>query len=93
MFQAADAIGMAPIVSAGWGSARVTLDRWVRGPTTSVWRAFGLRPQLVEHVTLSPDPQFIAKVRDVVGLDGHPSPDTRQPHRVPNPYPQLGTLG
>ncbi len=93
MFQAADASEMAPIVSAGWGFARVTLDRWVRGPTKSMWRAFGLRPQLVEHVTLSPDPQFIAKMRDVAGLYEHPRPDTRQPHRVSNPHPQLGTLG
>jgi transposase len=33
-----------------------------------IWRAFGLRPHLVETWKLSADPQFIAKVRDVVGL-------------------------
>lgn len=33
-----------------------------------IWRAFGLKPHLVEHFKLSPDPQFIDKVRDVVGL-------------------------
>jgi transposase len=33
-----------------------------------IWRAFGLKPHLVDSFKLSPDPQFIDKVRDVVGL-------------------------
>ena len=33
-----------------------------------IWRAFGLKPHLVETFKLSPDPQFVDKVRDVVGL-------------------------
>ena len=33
-----------------------------------IWRAFGLKPHLVETFKLSTDPQFIDKVRDVVGL-------------------------
>jgi transposase len=33
-----------------------------------IWRAFGLKPHLVESFKLSPDPQFIEKVRDIVGL-------------------------
>src|SRR5437667_767415 len=33
-----------------------------------IWRAFGLKPHLTESFKLSPDPQFIDKVRDVVGL-------------------------
>ena len=33
-----------------------------------IWRAFGLKPHLVESFKLSPDPQFIDKVRDIVGL-------------------------
>jgi transposase len=33
-----------------------------------IWRAFGLKPHLVETWKLSTDPEFIAKVRDVVGL-------------------------
>ena len=33
-----------------------------------IWRAFGLRPHVVQTWKLSTDPQFIAKVRDVVGL-------------------------
>ena len=33
-----------------------------------IWRAFGLKPHRSEAFKLSPDPQFIDKVRDVVGL-------------------------
>jgi transposase len=33
-----------------------------------IWRAFGLKPHLVGTFKLSPDPQFVDKVRDIVGL-------------------------
>ena len=33
-----------------------------------IWRTFGLRPHMVESWKLSTDPQFIDKVRDIVGL-------------------------
>jgi transposase len=32
------------------------------------WRAFGLKPHQTEAFKLSPDPQFIDKLRDIVGL-------------------------
>ena len=32
------------------------------------WRAFGLQPHRLETFKLSTDPDFVAKVRDVVGL-------------------------
>lgn len=33
-----------------------------------IWAAFGLEPQRVETFKLSPDPFFVDKVRDIVGL-------------------------
>jgi hypothetical protein len=33
-----------------------------------IWRAFGLKPHRVDDWKLSTDPQFVEKVRDVVGL-------------------------
>jgi transposase len=33
-----------------------------------IWRAFGLKPHQAESFKLSPDPQFVDKVRDIVGL-------------------------
>jgi len=37
-----------------------------------IWRAFGLKPHLVDSFKLSPDPQFVDKVRDIVGLYVNP---------------------
>jgi len=33
-----------------------------------IWKAFGLRPDRAESFSLSKDPQFVEKVRDIVGL-------------------------
>jgi hypothetical protein len=33
-----------------------------------IWRAFGLKPHAVQTWKLSTDPQFVDKVRDIVGL-------------------------
>ncbi len=41
-----------------------------------IWRAFGLKPHLVDTFKLSPDPLFIDKVRDIVGLYLNP-PEAR----------------
>lgn len=37
-----------------------------------VWRTFGLKPHIARSFKLSDDPQFVAKVRDVVGLYMNP---------------------
>ncbi len=39
-----------------------------RSSVHAIWAAFGLKAHLVEEFKLSPDPQFIDKARDVVGL-------------------------
>lgn len=39
------------------------------GPTVHrIWHAFGLQPHRQRHFKLSPDPFFVEKVRDIVGL-------------------------
>ncbi|MXY01481.1 MAG: IS630 family transposase [Acidimicrobiales bacterium] len=35
---------------------------------SQIWRAFGLKPHLIDEYKVSPDPQFVEKTRDVVGL-------------------------
>jgi transposase len=40
-----------------------------------IWRAFGLKPHIIQTWKLSTDPQFIDKVRDVVGLYMAPPED------------------
>jgi transposase len=42
------------------GLSRPTIHR--------IWRAFGLRPHVIETFKLSTDPFFVDKVRDIVGL-------------------------
>jgi transposase len=37
-----------------------------------IWRTFGLKPHVSETFKLSPDPQLIEKIRDVVGLYMNP---------------------
>jgi transposase len=37
-----------------------------------VWHAFGLQPHRTERFKLSPDPQLVEKVRDIVGLYMNP---------------------
>jgi transposase len=46
------------------GLSRMTISR--------IWRAFGLQPHRSDTFKLSPDPQLIEKVRDIVGLYLHP---------------------
>jgi transposase len=47
-------------MAAATGMSQSTVSR--------IWRAFGLKPHLVDEFKLSPDPLFIDKVRDIVGL-------------------------
>ena len=37
-----------------------------------IWHAFGLQPHRVENFKLSKDPQFVEKVRDIIGLYMNP---------------------
>src|SRR3954451_15038957 len=46
------------------GLSRMTISR--------IWQAFGLQPHRTETFKLSPDPQLIEKVRDIVGLYMNP---------------------
>src|SRR5499427_7681385 len=47
-------------MAAATGLSRPTINR--------IWRAFGLQPHRTETFKLSPDPQLIEKVRDIIGL-------------------------
>jgi transposase len=52
-----------------WSSYSMARATGMSQSTVSrIWRAFGLKPHLAESFKLSPDPQFIDKVRDIVGL-------------------------
>jgi transposase len=52
-----------------WSTRSMASSTGMSQSTVSrIWRAFGLKPQAVDTWKLSTDPQFIDKVRDVVGL-------------------------
>lgn len=58
-----------PKAATHW-SSRMLADHLRVSPTAvqRVWRAFGLQPHRTESFSLSKDPFFVEKVRDVVGL-------------------------
>ena len=58
-----------PVNSTHW-STRQMAQRAGLSQTAIVriWRAFGLQPHRVENFKFSKDPQFVEKVRDIVGL-------------------------
>ncbi len=59
----------APAGATRWSTRSMAARVGVSQSTVSrIWRAFGLKPHLVEDFKVSPDPQFIEKVRDIVGL-------------------------
>lgn len=58
-----------PRASTHWSTRMLAKElNLSRDAVQRVWRAFGLKPHRTETFSLSRDPQFIEKVRDVVGL-------------------------
>ena len=58
-----------PKAATHWSSRMLADELGVsRDAVQRVWRAFGLRPDRTEGFSLSKDPLFIEKVRDIVGL-------------------------
>ena len=58
-----------PTDATHWSSYSMAKATGMSQSTVSrIWRAFGLKPHLVEDFKLSPDPQFIDKTRDIVAL-------------------------
>lgn len=58
-----------PVDATHWSTRSLAASTGMSQSAVSrIWRAFGLKPHLVDSFKLSPDPLFIDKVRDVVGL-------------------------
>jgi transposase len=59
----------APKDATHWSTRSLALEVGLtQSAVHRIWRAFGLQPHRAETFKLSRDPQFVAKVRDVVGL-------------------------
>lgn len=62
-----------PANATHWSTRSMATASGLSQSTVSrVWRAFGLQPHRSESFKLSTDPQFIEKVRDIVGLSLNP---------------------
>jgi transposase len=56
-----------------WSTREMAAKAGVSHTTVGrIWRAFGLKPHVVQTFKVSDDPQFVEKVRDVVGLYMNP---------------------
>ena len=56
-----------------WSRASMAKESGLSKSTVGrIWKAFGLKPHLVDTFKISNDPLFVEKVRDVVGLYLHP---------------------
>lgn len=59
----------APSDATHWSRASMAAESGLSKSTVGrIWRAFELKPHLVDTFKISNDPQFVDKVRDVVGL-------------------------
>jgi transposase len=64
-----DTLERTPRDATHWSrSSMATQSGLSKSTVGRIWRAFGLKPHLVDTFKLSSDPLFIEKVRDVVGL-------------------------
>ena len=64
--------GLPPGASHWTGSAMSKVSGISVSSVQRIWRAHGLRPHLVRQFKLSRDPQFAAKLKDIVGLYANP---------------------
>ncbi|MEU7817629.1 IS630 family transposase [Pseudonocardia sp. NPDC049154] len=61
--------GAHPAEATHWSRASMAAESGLSLSTVGrIWKAFGLKPHQVETFKLSTDPQFVDKVRDIVGL-------------------------
>ena len=64
-----DALETAPPDASHWSTRSLAAKHGISRQTVSeIWRAFGLKPWVQDEFKISPDPQLVEKIRDIVGL-------------------------
>jgi len=68
-----DTLESAPEDATHWSTRSMAQRHGISRQTVSeIWRAFGLRPWEIDEFKISPDPQLVEKIRDIVGLYMNP---------------------
>lgn len=68
-----DTLETAPKNATHWSTRSMAQHHGISRQTVSeIWRAFGLKPWAVDEFKISPDPQLVEKIRDIVGLYMNP---------------------
>lgn len=66
-------LGSKPPAASHWSTTLMAKETHLNTMAVSrIWRAFGLKPHLVDTFKLSTDPHFVDKVYDIVGLYMNP---------------------
>jgi len=68
-----DTLESTPKNATHWSTRSMAERHGISRQTVSeIWRAFGLKPWEIDEFKISPDPQLVAKIRDIVGLYMNP---------------------
>jgi transposase len=68
-----DTLETAPKDATHWSTRSMAERHGISRQTVSkIWRAFGLKPWEIDEFKISPDPQLVEKIRDIVGLYMNP---------------------
>ena len=68
-----DTLESAPRDATHWSTRSLAAKHGISHQTVSeIWRAFGLKPWRQDEFKVSPDPQLVDKIRDIVGLYMNP---------------------
>jgi hypothetical protein len=68
-----DTLETTPIDATNWSTrSRAERHEISRQTVSEIWRASGLKPWEIDEFKISPDPQLVEKIRDIVGLYMNP---------------------
>jgi transposase len=68
-----DTLETAPSDATHWSTRSLAAKHGISHQTVAeIWRAFGLKPWRADSFKVSPDPQLVEKIRDLVGLYMNP---------------------
>lgn len=68
-----DTLESAPTDATHWSTRSLAAKHGISRQTVSeIWKAFGLKPWRQDEFKISPDPQLVEKIRDLVGLYMNP---------------------